>query len=131
MSELDRFLRESRSIKAVLGPKFRSVHCHFHCILLAKARPKSSPDLMGLKAESISCWKQLEVTLQEPWTEYRYCIFVLHCILGAFGQIPGIVNFICLAIKYFHISINILSIVIALAGRKFGLFEPCFSVLLG
>lgn len=40
------FKRESRVIKGLLGSKLRSVHCHFHCILLAKTRHKASSDLM-------------------------------------------------------------------------------------
>lgn len=60
---------ESRDIKGFSRPKPWNAHFCFHRILLAKARHKASPDLMGRTAESISLWEQVKVTLQGPWIQ--------------------------------------------------------------
>lgn len=60
---------ESRDIKGFSRPKPWNAHFCFHRILLAKARHKASPDLMGGTAESISLWEQVKVTLQGPWIQ--------------------------------------------------------------
>ena len=68
--------RESRDIQGLLKPKLRSAHCHFHCILLAKARHQASPDLMDGKVASVFGWKKIKVTSQGPKIQSREIVAV-------------------------------------------------------